>query len=334
MKKVVLKARFYITLVIKMILELLLMVITIIYLWLTYINRRSLFKVIVYKLKVHLPDLVETIYLRIAKQTTVPTPPETPKVESVLDVVKERITVPSPKVLRYFEINIPNIIRFVQMIKKEEPLFSDLINWLVVNIGENLTLKALKITKAELHVYQTGRIDNPIMKQKILEYFAKNHPKVLLEIAKKHLPEPIHKLIWAYIKRVVPKEFKLCERLRGLKISSIAYIEMSREYGPILRAVITPSKFMNSLIDNPASVAELFIVAKYARAIDTEYGSKVFIRRAEIKGEEALILIDAHPMVNLVVLRQIIRDTVNIMNKLDLEKSDLLVEGLKKALAL
>ena len=317
-----------------MIPEIVLTTIVLVYLLLTYSNRKALKKVLLYKAKKHVPDLVDLL-TRSKRMPPAKVEGEPVRFEDLIQAMGEEVAVPKPRILRYFSIDAINITRLIESTEKDKKFFASLFNWMILNFGETITMDTLGITnRAEIENYQRGIIGNPLVKYKMLEFFAKRYPKVLIEAAKTYLPPVFQKLIEAYIKNIIPKEFVLCQRLKNLKIQSVAHIDMSREYGPVLRSVITPSKFMEMLISNPASVAELFIVAKYTTGMDTPFGTKLFIRRATIKGNDSLILIDAQPTVNQAILRQIFRDVVNYMNKLDLDPSDLLIEAMKKVLVI
>ncbi len=253
--------------------------------------------------------------------------------EDLLQEFRPEISLPRPRILKFFRMDPVSITEYIEKIGRDKEFFSQLVNWLIINLGEKITMSTLNITnRLNLEQAQEGIIGNPQIKYKLIEIFAKRYPETLIEMAKNNLPTALQKVIIAYVKGLIPKEITLCEKIRNLRIYSMAHTEMTKEYGPILRSAITPTHFTQLLVNNPAIVAELFIVAKYATNIETEFGTKIFIKRAIIRGNDSIILIETNPNVNLTVIRQILRILPDTMNKIETDPVDLLIEAMKRIL--
>ena len=307
------------------------------YFSLTYVNRGILRKVILYKLEKALPDFLNIIRRVIIKRELAPTP-VSPEKTSLLEMIREEISLPEPRVIRGFDLNPANIVRLMEVSVPPEDLkrfYARLINWLALNVGVDITRNILGI--AEHHVFEharEGNIRSLNIKVRLLEYYIENHPRILLGVAADILPSVIHKLLNAYISRKLPKELQVMERLRTLRILSIAHVEMEPTLGPILRSMVGVTNFMRTLYKNPASVAELFIIAKYASGIITPENTQVIIRKDKIKENDALLLIEVQVPVNMAVIRELCRSLIRYMNKIEAEPREILIEALKKVFLL
>jgi len=302
-----------------------------IYLILVFRNRRILGKVLTYKIREKAPELLA--FMRPAPKQATEREASSLKFEDLLQEFSTEVSLPKPRILKFFRMDPVSITEYIERIGRDKDFFAQLVNWMIINLGEKITMSTLNITsRINLERAQEGIIGNPQIKYKLIEIFAKRYPETLIEFAKTNLPTALQKVIIAYVKGMIPREVTLCEKLRGLRIYSMAHIEMSREYGPILRSAITPAQFTQVLVNNPAVVAEFFIVAKYATSIETEFGTKIFIKRAIIKGNDSIILIEANPNVNLTVIRQILRRLPDTMNSIEIDPVDLLIEAMKRIL--
>lgn len=306
-------------------------VVLLVYLFLIFRNKKILIKVLLYKFKEKFPELLA--YMRTTYTKTI-SEPRLLKFEDLLQEFSVEVSLPKPRILKFFRMDPISITRYIEKIKMDKIFFSQLINWMIINLGEKLTMSTLNITsRINLERAREGVLSNPQIKYKLIEIFAKRYPDTLITFAKSNLPTALQKVIIAYVKGIIPREVILCEKLRRLRIYSVAHIEMTKEYGPVLRSVITPAQFTQVLVNNPAVVAEIFIVAKYATGIETEFGTKIFIKRTMIKGNDSLILVEANPNVNLTVIRQILKRLPEVMNRIKTAPADLLIEAMKKILA-
>lgn len=303
----------------------------IIYLILIYKNRKILSKILIYKIREKAPELLT--YIRSTSKQPYERETKVLRFEDLLQEFTPEITLPRPRILKPFRMDPASITEYIERIGRDKEFFSQLVNWLVINLGEKITMSTLDITnRLSLEKAQRGVIGNPQIKYKLIEIFAKRYPETLIEISKSTLPTALQKVITAYVKGIIPREIILCDKLRQLRIYSLAHIEMTKDFGPILRSAITPAQFTQILVSNPAVVAEFFIVAKYATSIETEFGTKIFLKRTLIKGNDSIILIETNPNVNLTVIRQILRKLPDTMNSIEIDPVDLLIEAMKRIL--
>ncbi len=294
-------------------------------------NKKILSKVLAYKIREKAPELLALI--RPAAKPVAEKEGGAIRFEDLLQEFSTEVSLPKPRILKFFKMDPASITEYIERIDRDKTFFAQLVNWMIINLGEKITMKTLNITsRINLERAQEGIIGNPQIKYKLIEIFAKRYPETLIEFAKTYLPTALQKLIVAYVKGMIPREIKLCEKLRSLRIYSMAHIEMTKEYGPILRSAITPAQFTQLLVNNPAIVAEFFIVAKYATSIETEFGTKIFIKRTIIKGNDSIILIETNPNVNLTVIKQILKRLPDAMNSIEIDPVDLLIEAMKKIL--
>ncbi len=229
---------------------------------------------------------------------------------------------PSPIEIKCVKFDIDSVLDKLEKSHTKKAFYAEVVRWLIESEGKPTFRKVTGIEDDDaVRKAQFGDISNKESIKRLIEYVSKAAPGQIINFAKTTLEPEIAEYLKYYVTKTAPPETLICEKLKGMGIYTIAYIEDTFDYGPLCKIIINPQGLLRSLVEEPSRTAEFATVAKLTEWIISNTNENIVFVVDNEESPSKVIVASISPDQKEIALDLLSKFLNDIMNKENINKN-------------